>query len=88
MVAMSWLFAYAYSISFIAGEVKRPDKTIIWSNMFAILVPMVFMLWTAIGLYHVVGQQFLAAGAWNDQQRRPSPATRCRGRRTSSAWPP
>jgi len=66
MVAMSWLFAYAYSISFIAGEVKRPDKTIIWSNTFAILVPMVFMLWTAIGLYHVVGQQFLAAGAWND----------------------
>jgi amino acid transporter len=67
MVAMSWLFAYAYSISFIAGEVKRPDKTIIWSNMFAIVVPMIFMLWTAIGLYHVVGQQFLAAGAWNDQ---------------------
>ena len=27
MVAMSWLFAYAYSISFIGGEVKRPDKT-------------------------------------------------------------
>ena len=32
MVAMSWLFAYAYSIAFIAGEVKRPDKSIIWAN--------------------------------------------------------
>ena len=43
-----WLFAYAYSISFIAGEVKRPDKTIILSNLFAIAVPFVFMLWIAI----------------------------------------
>ena len=66
MVAMSWLFAYAYSISFIAGEVKRPDKTIIWSNLFAILVPFVFMLWIAAALYHSVGFQFLSASAWND----------------------
>ena len=47
MVAMSWLFAYAYSIAFIAGEVKRPDKSIIWANTFAIAVPFVFMLWIA-----------------------------------------
>ncbi len=66
MVAMSWLFAYAYSISFIAGEVKRPDKTIIWANVFAILVPFVFMLWFAIVLYQTVGFQFLNASAWND----------------------
>ena len=67
MVAMSWLFAYAYSISFIAGEVKRPDKTIILSNLFAILVPAFFMLWTAIVLNKTVGYQFLNASAWNDQ---------------------
>ena len=66
MVAMSWLFAYAYSISFIAGEVKRPDKTIILSNLFAILVPFVFMMWIAIVLYKTVGYQFLNASAWND----------------------
>jgi basic amino acid/polyamine antiporter, APA family len=66
MVAMSWLFAYAYSISFIAGEVKRPDKTIILSNLFAILVPFVFMMWIAIVLYKTVGFQFLSASAWND----------------------
>ena len=66
MVAMSWLFAYAYSISFIAGEVKRPDKTIIWANLFSILVPFVFMLWIAIVLYKTVGYQFLSAAAWND----------------------
>ncbi len=66
MVAMSWLFAYAYSIAFIAGEVKRPDKSIIWANTFAILVPFVFMMWFAIILYHTVGFQFLNASAWND----------------------
>jgi basic amino acid/polyamine antiporter, APA family len=66
MVAMSWLFAYAYSISFIAGEVKRPDKSIIWANLFAILVPFVFMMWIGAALYHSVGFQFLSAAAWND----------------------
>ena len=29
MVAGSWLFAYAYFCVFVAGEVKRPDKTLI-----------------------------------------------------------
>jgi basic amino acid/polyamine antiporter, APA family len=74
MVAMSWLFAYAYSISFIAGEVKRPDKTIIWANVFSILVPFVFMLWIAIALYHSVGFQFLSASAWNDSVNGNGPA--------------
>ena len=66
MVAMSWCFAYAYSISFIGGEVKRPDKTIILANLFAVLVPGAFMLWTAIILNKTVGYQFLNASAWND----------------------
>jgi basic amino acid/polyamine antiporter, APA family len=66
LVAASWLFAYAYSISFIAGEVKRPDKSIIWANVFAILVPCFFMLWFGFALYHSVGSQFLAAASYND----------------------
>jgi APA family basic amino acid/polyamine antiporter len=64
MVAGSWLFAYSYCITFIAGEVKRPDKSIILGNLFAVLVPAVFMLWLAIVLYRVVGFQFLSATAW------------------------
>ena len=66
MVAGSWLFAYSYCITFIAGEVKRPDKTIIMANLTAILVPAFFMLWLAIALYHSVGFQFLSATAWLD----------------------
>jgi APA family basic amino acid/polyamine antiporter len=64
MVAGSWLFAYSYCITFIAGEVKRPDKSIILGNLFAVLVPAFFMIWLAIVLYRVVGFQFLSATAW------------------------
>ncbi len=66
MVAGSWLFAYAYCITFIAGEVKRPDKTIILSNLAAVLVPAFFMAWLAIALYQSVGFEFLSATAWVD----------------------
>jgi amino acid transporter len=67
MVAGSWLFAYSYCITFIAGEVKRPDKTIILANLSAILVPGFFMTWLAIVLYRTVGFQFLSATAFVDE---------------------
>jgi APA family basic amino acid/polyamine antiporter len=67
MVAGSWLFAYSYCITFIAGEVKRPDKSIILSNIFAIIVPAIFMILTAVGLYRLVDFNFLSATAWVDQ---------------------
>jgi amino acid transporter len=66
MVAGSWLFAYSYCITFIAGEVKRPDKTIILANLSAILVPAFFMIWLAAALYRTVGFEFLSATAWVD----------------------
>jgi amino acid transporter len=66
MVAGSWLFAYSYCITFIAGEVKRPDKSIILSNLFAIIVPAIFMILIAIGLYRLVDFNFLSASAWVD----------------------
>ena len=66
MVAGSWLFAYSYCITFIAGEVKRPDKSIILGNLFAIVVPAVFMILTAIGLYRLVDFNFLSAASWLD----------------------
>ena len=66
MVAGSWLFAYSYCITFIAGEVKRPDKSIILSNLFAIIVPAVFMILVAVGLYRLVDFNFLSATAWVD----------------------
>jgi amino acid transporter len=64
MVAGSWLFAYSYCITFIAGEVKRPDKTIMLANLFAVLVPGAFMLWAAIALYHMVPFDFFSASMY------------------------
>ncbi|MBN1321298.1 MAG: amino acid permease [Thermoleophilia bacterium] len=66
MVAGSWLFAYSYCITFIAGEVKRPDKSIILGNLFAIVLPAIFMILTAVGLYRLVDFNFLSASAWLD----------------------
>jgi APA family basic amino acid/polyamine antiporter len=66
MVAGSWLFAYSYCITFIAGEVKRPDKTIILSNLFAIIVPGAFMIWAAVALYGLVKFDFFSATQFVD----------------------
>ena len=86
MVAGSWLFAYSYCITFIAGEVKRPDKTIILSNLFAIIVPGVFMLWAAVALYGLVELQVPLGHAVRRQRRqRPGGLHRAVEHATSSA---
>jgi APA family basic amino acid/polyamine antiporter len=61
MVAGSWLFAYAYFCIFVAGEVKRPDKTLIGANFAAILVPTIFLLWVAQGVYRAMPFDFISA---------------------------
>jgi basic amino acid/polyamine antiporter, APA family len=66
MLAMSWLFAYGYSVSFVGGEVKRPQANMVWSQFLAILVPFAFMVWIGLELYHSVGFEFLSATAWYD----------------------
>jgi APA family basic amino acid/polyamine antiporter len=66
MVAGSWLFAYAYFCVFVAGEVKRPDKTLISANFVAILVPALLMIWTALSMYKVMPFEFISATAWID----------------------
>ena len=66
MVAGSWLFAYAYFCVFVAGEVKRPDVTLIGANFFAILLPAVMMIWTALAMYRVMPFEFISATAWID----------------------
>lgn len=67
MVAGSWMFAYSYCITFIAGEVKRPDKTIILGNLFAVILPAVMMVWLGVVLYRVMDFEFLTATAWVDE---------------------
>jgi len=63
MVGGSWLFAYGYFITFIGGEVKRPEKSIILGNLFAVLIPAVITLWLGLVMYKTVGFEFLSATA-------------------------
>ena len=39
LVACTYLFAYAYCITYVSGEVKKPEKAIIGGNLLAIVVP-------------------------------------------------
>jgi amino acid transporter len=66
LVAATYLFAYAYCITYISGEVKRPDKTIILSNFTAIIVPAAFVIWMGIALYNLVDFEFVAAAGYID----------------------
>jgi amino acid transporter len=66
MVAGSALFIEGYFITFVAGEVKRPDKTILLANLFAVVVPAVFMIWAGLALYRMVPFDFFAATQYVD----------------------
>jgi amino acid transporter len=66
MIAGSWLIIYAYAVAFIAGEVKRPDKTLIGGSFLATLIPSVIMVWCGIVLYNTVGYEFTVAASYVD----------------------
>ncbi|MEI8133033.1 MAG: hypothetical protein WCG34_11420 [Leptolinea sp.] len=66
MIAGSWLIIYSYAVTFIAGEVKRPDKTLIGGSFYACLIPSVLMVWCGIVLYNTVGFQFTAVASYVD----------------------
>jgi amino acid transporter len=64
--AASWLFAYAYFLVYVAGEVKRPDRNLLAANFIAVLIPVVFMSWTMLAAYRIMDFEFLSATAWVD----------------------
>ncbi len=66
MIAGSWLIIYSYAVAFIAGEVKRPDKTLIGGSFMATLIPSVIMVWCGIVLYQTVGYEFTVAASYLD----------------------
>jgi len=66
LVAATYLFAYAYCITYISGEVKRPDKTIILSNFTAIIVPAAAVIWMGVAMYNIFDFQFIAASGYID----------------------
>jgi amino acid transporter len=64
--AIAWATAYGYQITFICGEVKRPQRNIILGQVLAAVIPAVFLVWFSWGLVNVMGQDFLGAIAYID----------------------
>jgi len=64
--AASWLFAYAYFLVYVAGEVKRPDRNLLAANVIAVLIPVLFMTWFMTAAYTTFDFNFFSATAWVD----------------------
>jgi len=64
--AIAWATAYGYQITFICGEVKRPQRNIILGQVLAAVIPAVFLIWFSWGLVNVMHQDFLGAIAYID----------------------
>lgn len=64
--AISWGTAYGYQITFICGEVKRPQRNIIMGQILAALIPGIYMLWFGWGLPRLMGGEFVQAIAYFD----------------------
>jgi amino acid transporter len=64
--AIAWATAYGYQITFICGEVKRPQRNIVLGQVLAAVIPAVFLVWFSWGLVNVMHQDFLGAIAFID----------------------
>jgi amino acid transporter len=64
--AIAWATAYGYQITFICGEVKRPQRNIVLGQVLAAIIPAVFLVWFSWGLVNVMHQDFLGAIAYVD----------------------
>lgn len=66
MGVLAGVMMYAFFISFLAGEVKRPDKTLLVANLLTVLVPGVLLIWFGAAINLLVSRPFLAAAGWVD----------------------
>jgi APA family basic amino acid/polyamine antiporter len=64
--AIAWATAYGYQITFICGEVKRPQRNIVLGQVLAAVIPAVFLVWFSWSLVNVMHQDFLGAIAYID----------------------
>lgn len=61
---VAWATAYGYQITFICGEVKRPQRNIVLGQVLAALIPCFFLAWFAVGMTNAMGQPFVGAIAY------------------------
>ncbi len=61
---VAWATAYGYQITFICGEVKRPQRNIVLGQVLAAFIPMIFLIWFAVGMVNTMGQEFVGSVAY------------------------
>ena len=61
-------FIWAFGISYVGGEVKRPDKTVIRAQIATVSLPAILCLWALFAINHIIPFSFLRAAAWQDYQ--------------------
>jgi amino acid transporter len=61
-----FLFIWTWAISYVGGEVKRPDKVLIKAHIGAYAIPALLAVWAFIGLEKVMDFDFLRAAAFQD----------------------
>jgi APA family basic amino acid/polyamine antiporter len=65
MSALSVMFIYTYAIAYVSGEIKRPERSILFSGWWAVVITVVIAAATFAGLYRLLGFSFLSATAVN-----------------------
>jgi len=61
---VAWATAYGYQITFICGEVKRPQRNVVLGQVLAAFIPMIFLSWFAVGLDNTMGHEFVGSIAY------------------------
>ncbi|MGB9683473.1 MAG: APC family permease [Candidatus Bathyarchaeales archaeon] len=57
---------YGYMISFIGGEIKRPQRNVLLAQLLAVIVPVILASWVTWAAIKTTGIEFLRAGAYID----------------------
>ena len=66
MSPLSLMFIYTYAVAYVGGEVKRPEKNLLYSGWLAAGVTSSIAAMTFVGLYRMLDFSFLSAAAKND----------------------
>ena len=66
MAGVFALFIYAYAMVYVAGEIKRPSRTMLTAQWASMAVPVALAIWTFVAFYRLVDFNFFAAAAYND----------------------
>jgi basic amino acid/polyamine antiporter, APA family len=60
------IFVWTFAIAYVAGEVKKPDKTLIKSHVMSIWIPVALCIWAFLALGRIVDFNFLRAASFVD----------------------